>query len=119
MEWTDHLSNIRHSSSKGHYSKPYGKDNPNYGNTKLKEFFAEHPEERKKLGRPGAQNGKAQKIRLRTATASYEFGHIGECAKYLLENKIVRNVTHKSLCGIISLKSKTGDPYQTLHFERI
>lgn len=116
LEWTDHLSNIRYSSDQGHYSKPFGKENPNYGNTKLKEYFRDNPEERMKLSRPGAQNGKAKKIRFITPSCTIDFDYIGACAQYLLDNGIIKDVTSKSLTATISLRAKSGKPYKKIYY---
>lgn len=57
LEWISHADNVRHSVC----NKPdmHGVNNPNYGNTRLSEYYKLHPEEAKlKQGRPGKQNGR-------------------------------------------------------------
>lgn len=116
LEWVSHLENIQHSTKLGHYKKPCGEQNPNYRNTKLKEYFALHPEEKKKLSRPGQQNGRAHPIYMKINNDSLYFSYIGECVKYLIKNDIVTNVKYDSLHSIILKKLNTGKEYRGLTF---
>lgn len=57
LEWISHRDNVR----KSICNKPdrHGKNNPNYGNRKLSEFYKLHPEVAKeKQSRKGKQNGR-------------------------------------------------------------
>lgn len=118
LEWKTHLENIRHSSDQGKYRR-YGADNPNYGNTKLKEKYAENPELALEiLARPGEQNGRAKKVILYDMKKNEiaEFNWIGACAEYLIENNVTTS-TVSSLRGRISKCSKENRPYKGHYFE--
>ena len=57
LRWISHADNVKRSVC----NKPdmRGKHNPNFGNTKLSEFYKTHPEiAKEKQGRPGKQNGR-------------------------------------------------------------
>ena len=57
LAWITHKDNVR----KSVINKPdmHGKNNPNYGNKKLSQFYKENPDIAKiKQGRPGKQNGR-------------------------------------------------------------
>ena len=87
LEWSTHQDNVLHSAIKGHY-KRYGARNPNYGNTTLKQYYAEHPEDKMNLSRPQSQNGRARKIILLDDehTPIQEFDWMGACAQYLIDS---------------------------------
>lgn len=119
LEWSNHDENVKYSAKNGHYAKPSGEKNSNYGGTKLKNFFKEHPEEKIKLSRPGSQNGRSVKIKMIYENNEYIFEYIGECVNYLLENHIINDISFKSLHSVISKKSQTGEIYKGLKFERI
>lgn len=82
--WTTHQENVQYSASKGHY-KHYGSSNPNYRVEKLKQFYKENPEEAKKLGRKGGQNGKARKVIIFSDSFEKEFSCIKYCSEYLIQ----------------------------------
>lgn len=86
LEWMTHAENVAYSAKLGKY-KHYGANNPNYGGTKLKDYYAAHPEEKIKLGRPGAQNGRATPIVLCDLEWNEigNFEYIAECATYLMD----------------------------------
>lgn len=118
LEWKTHLENVRHSSDQGKYRR-YGKNNSNYGNTKLKEKYAENPElALEVLARPGEQNGRAKKVILYDMKKNEiaEFNWIGACAEYLIENNVTTS-TVSSLRGRISKCSKENRPYKGHYFE--
>lgn len=57
LAWITRKDNVRRSV----VNKPdiTGKNNPNYGNRKLSQFYKEHPDiAKEKQGRPGKQNGR-------------------------------------------------------------
>ena len=67
LEWSTHGDNVRYSIAAGrHFCNRdlHGKNNPNYGGTKLKQFFEEHPEEKQRLARHRGQNGRAKSIQM-------------------------------------------------------
>lgn len=39
LEWVTHADNVKYSHKAGNYKGKYGKDNPNYGNSKLHERY--------------------------------------------------------------------------------
>lgn len=88
LEWTTHLKNVAYSAREGRYSKPFGEDNPNYGNHKLHDYYQEHPEEAVRLlGRPGIQNGHHAEVDLLDLSGNV-LGHfklMTDCAKYIKE----------------------------------
>lgn len=97
LEWTTHLKNIEHSAKDGHYAKPFGEDNPNYGNHKLRDYYQNHPEEAVRLlGRPGTQNGHHAEVDLLDLDGNVlaHFELMSDCAKYIKEIDNLRgNVT--------------------------
>lgn len=116
LEWISHLDNIKHSSNLGRYKKPCGSDNWNYGNKTLKKYYEQYPLEKKKLSRPGEQNGRARKVRLLCGDDILDFMYVGECAKYLLDNNIISNIKYDSLHTRIIERLRTGKPYRGLTF---
>lgn len=88
LEWTTHSKNVAHSAKDGHYAKPFGEDNPNYGNHKLHDYYQKHPEEAVRLlGRPGIQNGHHAEVDLLDLNGNV-LGHfelMSDCAKYIKE----------------------------------
>lgn len=120
LEWVDHISNVKHSSKQGHYVH-YGVLNSNYGNTTLKKYYLEHPEECKKLGRIGKQNGRATPVRVYFDKDIYkDFSYIGECAEYLKNHGYISYTTSiNSIRTNISLSIKKQKTYHNLKFEYI
>lgn len=87
LEWMSHLENVQYSINLGSYTWKSGKDNPNYGNKKLKERYADDPELAKfNNSRPASQNGRARKIGLYDLdwNSIKEFTYVGECIEYLI-----------------------------------
>ena len=108
LEWLSWEDNVKHSANKGNY-KRYGERNSNYGNTTLKEFYKNNPEEKKKLARKGSQNGRCRKVKLFDLNKDLikEFEYIGECVEYLInENNLSTNT--KSLSNVIANRCKKG-----------
>lgn len=116
LEWSTHKANVEYSTILGHYKKPIGKDNWNYGGTKLKNYYKNNPDEKIKLGRPGAQNGRACPMIMIMNDKTIEFKYIGECAKYLIENDIITDVKYDSLHTRIVERLRTGKTYKGLKF---
>lgn len=87
LEWCTRRENIDHSIRLGHY-KRYGSRNSNYGGTKLKEYYKEHPEEKAKLARKGKQNGMCKPVAMYDLNDNLvrEFDYIRECAKWFKDN---------------------------------
>lgn len=116
LEWTTHKDNVIHSTNLGHYKKPTGKDNWNYGGTKLKEYYKQNPDEKMKLSRPGSQNGRACPIRMIINNKETHFTYIGECVKYLLDNNIVCGLKYDSLHTRIVERLRTEKSYKGIKF---
>lgn len=95
LEWCTHGDNIRYSIQLGNHfctRDLTGENNPNYHNTTLKDFYASHPDEALKLGRPGSQNGRARPIRCVSPCGDvHEFDWIGGCAEYLRDIGVTSN----------------------------
>lgn len=117
LEWKTHIENIRHSSDQGRY-KRYGERNSNYGGTKLKERFAEHPELALELARPGSQNGRAKKVILYDLdmTVKAEFEWIGGCAEYLIEEGVTSSKV-SYLRDVIRVCANEDKSYKGYYFE--
>ena len=122
LEWIDHPSNVRYSIEAGrHYCTRdlRGSNNPNYGNTTLKNFYKNNPEAAKRLGRHGEGNGRAVHVRfidLRDGR-EMEFGWIRGCVSYL--ESTGRIPKKKNTPDIIASHIKSGDPYFDLIFSAV
>lgn len=116
LEWSTHKENVAYSTKLGHYKKPIGKDNWNYAGTKLKKYYEDHPDEKIKLARPGAQNGRARPMIMIMNGKTIKFKYIGECARYLIENNIITDLKYDSLHTRIVERLRTGKPYRGLKF---
>lgn len=89
LEWVTHADNVKYSHKAGNYKGKYGKDNPNYGNSKLHERYeADKNLAKEKQSRPGGQNGRARKCRLisKIFGLSYEFNCQREAVIWLFDN---------------------------------
>lgn len=118
LEWSTHTENVRHSAKAGRY-KHYGSDNPNYKNTSLKDFYKNHPEEKKKLARPGGSNGRAKKIKMISPDKTEKiFSCIKECAEYC-NNAILefQNLSIKTVTGYISKSANNKKHFNNYLFE--
>lgn len=89
LEWVTHADNVKYSHNAGNYKGKYGKDNPNYGNSKLHERYESDKNlAKEKQSRPGGQNGRARKCRLisKLFSLSYEFNCQREAVIWLFDN---------------------------------
>lgn len=89
LEWVTHADNVKYSHKAGNYKGKYGKDNPNYGNSKLhKRYEADKNLAKEKQSRPGGQNGRARKCKLisKLFSLSYEFNCQREAVIWLFDN---------------------------------
>lgn len=119
LEYVTHKENINYSAKLGHMSH-YGKDNPNFGHHSLKEKYANNLVlAKEKQGRPGKQNGMCKKIKMiNTITNDINvFDYIGECAKFLIDNKLIKSNDIQGLANRISSHAKIGDIYHKYKFE--
>lgn len=119
LEWLTHADNIKYSHENGRYKQRFGEENPNYGNTKLSEFYKENPEiALEKQSRPATQNGRATPIKVFKNGILYkEFDYIGECAQYLHENHGFSNNAETVRIGIRRSINKNV-PYKGFTFEK-
>lgn len=118
LEWCTHLDNIKYSWAEGHYKGRFGKDNPNYGNTVLKERFANNPELAQTLARKGKQNGRCVPIKVIFSTYEKTFDYIGEAAQYLID-KGITNAKVDSIRERIRAIIDTDKEYKGCKFKHI
>ena len=123
LEWCTHQENIQHSSNNGRYKQRdfYGKNNPNYGNHSLSEFYKNNPDVAKeKLSRSAQQNGRAVKIELYDEEMNYidTFEWIGACAKYLIDNNFTK-AKIDSIRGNIAIAVKKNKKYLKHFYKKI
>ena len=123
LEWVSHKDNIYYTIQAGRHHCNWdlrGKNNPNYKNDTLKKYYLEHPEEREKLARHGAQNGRAVRVKLETEDGeTIEFGFLRECAKYLIENGFCNSKNVNGISDRITRSIKDNSTYCNCHFSRV
>lgn len=119
LEWLNHSDNVKYSHQNGRYKRRFGKDNPNYGNTKLSKFYAENPEIAiEKQSRKGVRNGRATPIELyKDGVFIKRFDYIGDCCQYLNENFGFSSDYEVIRCGIRRSISKNV-PYKGFTFKK-
>lgn len=91
-----------------------GDKNPNFGNTKLSEYYTEHPEEALRLqSRKGIDNGRATPIKMLSSKGKLikEFAYIRLCAEYLIDLKISNSKNINSLYSNIWKANKNDSIY--------
>lgn len=119
LEWIEHGDNVRYTIAAGRHicCNVFGENNPNYRNTTLKKFYSDHPEERTKLARPGAQNGRCVPVTLvEPGGKKTAFKYMGECAKYMIENGYTQVHRIDSVAYQISNAKKAGKKYLGCNF---
>lgn len=122
LEWVSHIDNIAHTLNNGRHVTQIrsmsGKNNPNYGNHKLRERYSSNKELSKtNQSRPGVLNGRSKKVRaIFNDGTSVHFGYIGECAEYLISNNVVRSKSVSSVSTYISNAARNGSKYYGIHF---
>ena len=123
LEWVSHKDNILYTINAGRHfcnSDLTGENNPNYKNTTLKEFYASHPEERKKLSRKGSQNGRATPIALEYCDGTrLLFGFIRECADYLINHNLSKSNKRDVVADNIVRAINNNSTYCNCHFSRV
>lgn len=118
LEWCTHEYNIQYSIDSGNHISTTditGSSNPNYGNHSLSEKYKNNPELAKEnQSRPGAQNGRARKIKLYDTfiNKEFEFGYIRSAAIYLITNGFTRAKTVDSVMNRLSMCAKNGKMYK-------
>lgn len=94
-----------------------GSTNPNYGNTTLKKFYKDHPEEKMKLARKGSQNGTSREIELYDIDRILikGFSYIGEMCEYMIKNNM-SNSKINSIRNSVRECIKGDKPYKKKYF---
>ena len=125
LEWISHSNNVQYSIDMGNHvsvsANYFGENNPNYGNHKLSEIYANDKELSKlKQGRKGKQNGKAVPIVMTFSCGEQlSFDYIGECAEYLIKNSIPRAKSVNAVRNGIEKSIKYNKDYYGLRFEKV
>ena len=118
LEWCTHEYNIQYSIDSGNHistTDVTGENNPNYDNHTLSEKYKNNPELAiKNQSRPGAQNGRARKIKIFDITENkeLEFGYMRAAATYLIVNGFTKANTVDSVMNRLSVCAKTGKKYK-------
>ncbi len=97
-----------------------GEKNPNFGNRKLSQIYANDRElAKQKQSRQGAQNGMAKSCSMYDMNDNLigEFSYIGECAKYMIDNGLTRSKNINTVRGNISSSIKNNNPYSNYKFK--
>lgn len=121
LEWVTHADNVKYAIQQGNHvctRDLTGNNNPNYGNHTLSDFYSNHPELKKGLGRPGKQNGRAKRIAVFNESMNQvaSFDWIGECAGYLVETGI-SSANPKYLRDRIARAASTHKKYLGHYFK--
>ena len=123
LEWCTHQENIEYSSSSGRYKiRDFsGKNNPNYNNHVLSDYYKNNPEiAKEKLSRPAQQNGKAKKVELYDENMNYikTFDWVGGCVDYLKQNGLT-TATVNAVRDRIRIAIKENRKYLNHYFKDI
>lgn len=121
LRWYTRLENVRHSIEVGNHislSDMRGANNPNYGNRKLSQKYSKDVAlSKEKQSRPGNINGRAKPIKIIFSDGTEQkFSYIGECARYLVENQLVKAKNENGLRDLITRKIKSDKPYYGMKF---
>lgn len=121
LEWCSHKYNVHYAIQSGNHISTKdmsGCKNPNYGNHKLHEVYANNKALAvEKLARPGSQNGKSVAINLYDCNHTFvrRFDWIGGCAMYLKQLGIthakVNSIRNNILLAIKKQKAYLGHYY--------
>ncbi len=108
LEWINHRENVYQAIREGRHfctRNLLGKNNPNYGNTALHDYYCTHPEKALELlARHGGKNGRAVAIELYDSNMCLikKFSCIKDCAVYLKDKYgFVQKI--RSLCERIAI----------------
>ena len=90
LEWMSHADNVRYSVWRRDIN---GEKNPNSGNHKLSEKYANDKElSKEKQGRPGLQNGRCRAIdMLKDGVVIASFPYMEQCIQYLIEHGLTKS----------------------------
>ena len=119
LEWVTHRDNILHTIKAGRHicNDICGEKNPNYKNTTLKEYYANHPEDKMKLARPGKQNGRALPVTLIEPDGTCtHFDYMAECGRYLIEKGYSSAKDPDSVAYRINIARKNNTSYLNCQF---
>lgn len=114
LEWSTHEDNVQYSANAGNYVH-YGEDNSNYGKHTLSDKYKNDIELSKEVqSRPGAQNGRAKRIRLFDVIESKEliFDYIRAASEYLIKNGFTKANKVDSVLNRLSVCAKSGKKYK-------
>ena len=117
LEWCTHEYNIQYSIDCGNHvctTDLTGDKNPNFGNHKLAEIYANNPEYAKeKCSRPGSANGRARPIKMLDIKTGEEtiYGCMTDCAQYLIANNFVCGKNVYSIATQIAVRVTNGELY--------
>lgn len=120
LEWVTHADNVRYSVKHGRYPDFTGEKNPNYGNTKLSEFYRANPDKALEYqSRRGTQNGRCQAILMHIGNQEpVKFDYIGQCATHLKDVHGFPASINAIRDGITKSIKRNGE-YKGIRFERI
>lgn len=116
LEWLSHANNIRYSV---HRRKDMsGENNPNYGNRKLSQIYADNPElSKEKQGRPGLRNGHCRSIDMYLNGQLIEhFDYMSLCCVYLIERGYTKTINPETVRSQINKAVKENGTYKGFTF---
>ena len=117
LEWMTHTENIQYSVKYGKPKDISGEKNPNYGNHKLSQKYADNPElSQEKQSRPGAQNGRATPVDVyQDGKFIVHCDYLGECCDYMNTHYGWNTDPEAFRCGI-RRSHKYNKPYKGFDF---
>lgn len=117
LEWISRIDNVRY--SKCNMPDYHGSNNPNYGNRKLSEIYANDKEYAKeKQSRKGLRNGRCRKIKMFLDNEFVkEFDYIVECCEYI-QKHYSQNCSLEGIRCQIDRSIRQNKPYKNLSFEK-
>lgn len=119
LEWITHRDNVQYTVKAGRHASRdfFGSKNPNFGGTKLKEYFLSHPEERMRLARPGRQNGRCVPVTLIDSDGNKKsFDYLSECAEYMMNTGLTSARNKYNVAYRISVAKRNGTEYKHCQF---
>lgn len=123
LEWVNHVDNIHHTINNGRHVSQImdysGANNPNYGNRKLHNRYADDKDYAKmKQSRPGEKNGRAKSVNAKLPDGTIiQFGTLKACAEYLVSHSISKAKNISCIATYISKAAKLNKEYCGVRFE--